>query len=243
MDIRSLMLAFHSRGFWKARRHVAALAGLGALLACCAFGPVDRLAFDLTSVLSFSKPPLDVGLVEISRATRKALNQPLDGSMDRHLYAKALRRLKHLGVKVVVFDQTFEDESDKSADNDFGQAIREHGKVVLAVELSPIQGAGHDGWQVIPPISVLADGATIGACEFNYDPDRYVRRHQTNLDLAPGLGAQAVTLLGLNAPIDYQTNGVSPPDRYLRWYPPWAFRHIAFESLIDGSHITISQKV
>jgi CHASE2 domain-containing sensor protein len=235
MEFDSPLQKIRRQWFWKARWYVFGCALLGALLTALPQGPLHRIAFDFTSVRAAAEPPIEVVIVEIDTATKKVLGQAPDRPLDRRLYAQAVRRLKAEGARVVVFDLLFDAPSDDAnADADFGAALKEHGAVVLAVELVEGTEDTHQTLSVIKPIDALATNAAAwGSSAVALDVDQAVRQHMTNPPIAPGLGVQAARLLGRTGLIDFERNGVLPPRRFLRWYAPNAFRRIDFAALIQ----------
>lgn len=234
MHFSALRLWFRRRWFWKARR-LAAGAVLGGLaLALVPLGPLDRLVFDLTSVLAAcaddASPPVDITIVELGTDSKNQLGQPPDGPLDRKFYAQAVRRLKQEGVKVVVFDLLFPDPArDPSEDMDFAAALREHGRVVLPAEVREVKSGLQ---QILPPCPALA-ATGWGSAFVLPDPDFVVRKHAVNLEDAPALAARATKLLGREPPMDYATNNYQPPGRFLRWPLPGYFQRLDFTNLIQ----------
>ena len=235
MQPTALELWFRRRWFWKARRFAVGAVLGGMVLALVPLGSLDRFVFDLTSVLAANaddaRSPVNITIVELGTGSKKHLGQPPDGPLDRKFYAQAVRRLQREGASVVVFDLLFPDPArDPAEDADFAAALRESGRVVMAAEVSEVEKGRR---QIHPPCPALTVASHLGSASVQEDPDFVVRRHAVNLEDAPALAARATTLLGGQPPVDYKSNDVSPPGRFLRWPLPDSFTRLDFTNLIQ----------
>ena len=71
-------------------------------------------------------------LIEMDNAAYAALGQTRTQPWDRRLHAKLLNRLKDDGCPLVVFDVFFEKARDQESDKALAEAMRRHGRIVLA---------------------------------------------------------------------------------------------------------------
>jgi CHASE2 domain-containing sensor protein len=124
--------------------------------------------------------------------------------------------MKARGARVVVFDELFDDPSPiPKVDEQFGESIREHGRVVLAMSVQKWRGEGRPpALRVLRPLSTIGAGASWGIVEWPAEAGKggTVRRHSNYLDFT-NLAWQAAVAFG-KAPSDRLT------PRYLNFYGP-----------------------
>ena len=163
------------------------LAGLGLLLSPLGRG-LSLLSFD--SLFLF-RPTVDraalsnVVILNMDEDSRKALRQNPNGPWDRSVHARLVRELKARGARAIVFDVLFDEESSVEADTQLGQAIREHGRVVLAASrVQSRDAAGPSSIRLLRPINALSTNALWGVVEWPRDEGAapLVRRQFTDLD-------------------------------------------------------------
>lgn len=93
---------------------------------------------------------------------------------DRRVWADAIDRLMGAGVKVLVFDLIFTNETNLEADAALADAVQKYpGRIVLVSVFSDAGQAGEgDQYTLVEPIDVFYDGDTeprVGFCNFNVD--------------------------------------------------------------------------
>ncbi len=93
---------------------------------------------------------------------------------DRRVWADAIDRLMGAGVKVLVFDLIFTNETNLEADAALADAVQKYpGRIVLVSVFSDAGQAGEGNqYNLVEPIDVFYDGDTeprVGFCNFNVD--------------------------------------------------------------------------
>ena len=174
-------------------------------------------SFDLLSVFTSPATPTNIVILNLDEPSYDALNQVYGSIWGRTNYAALLRRLKEDGSGPVIFDAFFADPSTPSADADFANAIKDHGQVILAADLSAPTGPGFAGKTVRPPFTdfrevALAWGVSDATREI-LDLDGVVRRHSLDGDLHKSLASAAFAALRPE-----ETNQIASTDRWLRYY-------------------------
>ncbi|HEB75504.1 MAG TPA: adenylate/guanylate cyclase domain-containing protein [Nitrospirae bacterium] len=146
---------------------------LGVVLSLTTFGHGLEENLGLSILFSLRgkrKPPPDVVVVNIDKASSDALNlpnRPVEWS--RALHAKVVENLRRAGAEVIVFDVTFDEESEPRDDRIFAEAVGRAGNVVfcefLKKEVVPIErlnngfSARLDIEELVPPIPLLSERA------------------------------------------------------------------------------------
>jgi adenylate cyclase len=133
-------------------------------------------AYDLPFLMGSNAPPQDIVLVYIDEASHNELSQPLARPWDRTLHARMVEKLTREGAAVIVFDVLFHDENPEQ-DQVFSEAMRKHGKVVLAAELirNTTEGAEMDS-MLLPNPTLRRAAAGWGLTRLPLDSDGVVRR-------------------------------------------------------------------
>lgn len=175
---------------------------------CFLFSLVENYAYDTVFDRSRPQPPTDLVIVEIDDKSLRELGR--FQSWHRNLYASLLNRIP--AARVVAFDILFPEPDDdlnwahsapgtslrpdepfevKRADEVFAQAIRRHGRVVLAAHWTGAVAHGPDarrpwrhgsvrclpGETLVPPTPLLAEAAAaIGYVDLEADGDGVYRR-------------------------------------------------------------------
>ena len=158
----------------------------------------------------------------------------------REMHARLLQRLTAAGARAVVFDIVFDTPGpDPAADRDLAAAIRAHGGVVLAAELSvSSQSTGQGDWgrttRLALPVDAFRQAAAAwGLGEVGVDDDFVARLHFVGRDMdgtmRPSLTSAAAGVLGLDA--IGATNGPAV-EKWFRYYgPPITLPHVSFGQL------------
>ncbi|MGA2177388.1 MAG: adenylate/guanylate cyclase domain-containing protein [Verrucomicrobiota bacterium] len=156
---------------------------IGLLLLKSAFGQkLIFMSYDLPFIFRPTIYPQDVVLVYLDDTSYKALDQSETVPLDRRFQAKLIRRMTRERAKAVVFDIVFSDPSpDTNIDNEFIQAVKENGRVILSADkVPPTQNApGISGVsQFVPPFDALGEvAAAVGSDQMPVDDDLMCRQH------------------------------------------------------------------
>jgi len=132
--------------------------GVIASFICIPCGIEEKIGLDLLFRLrGSSKPPSDVIIVSLDKASADNLNLPRDPEeWPRSLHARLIENLTKQGAAVIAFDMLFTEPSDiEKNDNSFAQAISNAENVVLCQYLEPKR----EGDSVITPIPSLEQSA------------------------------------------------------------------------------------
>jgi two-component system, cell cycle sensor histidine kinase and response regulator CckA len=235
------------RRFFQNHPRALATAGVAILLAVFSvwsLSPLSRAgtwlaraSYDwsqiLASEISLTNPP--VVIVYLDRDSYRRERQNPNEPWSRALHARLLRRLTAAGAKAVVFDIIFDEPgADSSVDQEFAEAMRANGRVVLAAELNRSsrdtpQVEGIQSLQLFMPAKSFLDAAaTWGIANASMDDDFVVRRQFDGLlnQGEPGLAFATARLLG-----GAVTN--TPDPQWLRYYgKPLAVPHVSYGSAL-----------
>jgi PAS domain S-box-containing protein len=201
-----------------------------------------RASYDRSQALlaesSFSNAPVVIVYLDLESYLREKQN-PAE-PWNRSLHAQLLRRLTAVGARAVVFDIIFgETDGDSSADQEFSEALRASGHVVLAAELSRSsrdtpQVEGIKSLQLsMPANNLLAVAAGCGIANANMDDDFIVRRQFFGLvgQGEPSLSFATARLLGGAA-----TN--SAGTAWLRYYgKPLTIPHVSYSAALRRDEV------
>jgi adenylate cyclase len=140
---------------------------------------LNHLSYDLPFGFRGARPPKEVVIVAMDELSHTELNQRYDGPWDRSLHARLLRRMTKEGAAGVVFDVVFSGPGpDTNIDNDFANAIKENGKVVLAADYTKQTGSdlavGNAMYLPYDPFYAAAEGRC-GLTAFYPDDDLFPR--------------------------------------------------------------------
>ncbi|MEP6662935.1 MAG: adenylate/guanylate cyclase domain-containing protein [Verrucomicrobiota bacterium] len=156
--------------------------GLGLFLFFSAFGKgLVHLSYDLPFAFRPNLKPTEAVMVYLDEASHSALEQPYNKPWSRAMHARLLDRLKIENARAVVFDIVFSDPGpDAAIDEQFAQAIKNNGKVILAADCVPAAPgiSSVSAKQYVPPIELLgSEAADYGSAEMNPDGDLVIRQH------------------------------------------------------------------
>jgi adenylate cyclase len=195
-------------------------------------GAFARLGYDLPFPIQTGIPS-EVVMVYIDAAVKRNLQQPTDRPLDRHFHARLLDRLRDDGAKLVFYDLLFDEPSpDQTADQEFADAIRRNGHVVLVADYGQqLQRSNFLFDEPIPPLPALREAAAgWGLARITLDEDHVVRKIDTGTDSYPSATWVAASLFGAQVTR-------SPQNRLqARWLnypgPPHEFRGVDFDQAI-----------
>jgi adenylate cyclase len=221
------------------------IGGLAGVLLTVLTGIIlSRPIGDVLARLSYDLPfpfqtgiPSEIVMVYIDAAAKRNLQQPTDRPFDRRFHAKLLKRLGDDGAKLVFYDLLFDEpSSDQKADEEFADAIRRNGHVVLVADYGQqLQGSNFLIDEPIPPIPVLRDAAAgWGLARIALDADHVVRKIDPGTDNYPSATWVAASLLVAN--VTKSQNRLQ--ERWLN-FPgsPHEFRAVEFDQAISSQSL------
>src|SRR5216684_3864375 len=198
---------------------LAVLCGLGLWLFPFGAGFV-RMSYDVPFAFGPIEIPNEVIIIKMDEQSYRELNQAWGSMWDRALHARLLRRLADAQCKLVVFDVFLSDRGPESEDAELAEAIRAHGRVVLAADRTAISRPGMRGEQTIPPRPQFAEAAASwGISKVQYDADLAIRMHYAGTDTDPSLAWAAAKMAG-GAVTKHPATRLT--ERWLRYYGPYA---------------------
>ncbi|MBN2506887.1 MAG: CHASE2 domain-containing protein [Verrucomicrobia bacterium] len=154
-------------------------------------------SFDLPVLLGPKASCDEVLIIHLDEPSLTELSQAYQ-SFDRTLHAQLLRRLTAGHAALVVFDVYFPESDPRPNDAELAEAIRAHGRVVLAADYSPLPGL--IGGETGPPLRVLREAAAgWGLSVLTRDTDAIVRRHDDGTEDFPSLPWIAAKAAGATA--------------------------------------------
>ena len=185
----------------------------------------------------FTNAPVVIVYLDLDSYLREKQNPAEPWS--RALHAKLVRRLTAAGAKAVVFDIIFGEMDGDSANQEFAEALRANGHVVLAAELSrssraTAQVEGIESLQLsMPAKPLLAAAAAWGIANASMDDDFVVRRQFDGLQNQgePGLALATARLLGAATP-----NATG--SQWLRYYgKPLMIPHVSYSAALRDAEV------
>lgn len=213
------------RGVWGCAA-LTALAGVFVTLAPLG-EPLWRASCDLPLLNSTPKKITNVVLVYVDDESLRALKARADGTLDRRWYAALLDRARQDAAKVVVFDlELNKADANDAGDRLFANALREHGRVVLAAVQSIESWGTVEKRTLRPPAELFATNAfAVGTAAFEVDTDGVARRMSTD--------GQSLAWMALKAAEAFpkQLDDAANRERWLRHYLPKSARGSAFEAV------------
>jgi CHASE2 domain-containing sensor protein len=203
---------------------------------------LTSLSFDL---LYLFRPTTDsamlkeIVILSMDEESRAKLGQDPDRPWDRTVHARLLRELKARGAKVVAFDVLFDEPSpNPQADQQFSDAIREQGNVVLAASVQTSKDVARpESTRLLHPVEPIGSTAPWGVVEWPQDAGTslVLRKQFSHLEFT-NFAWQAAVAFG-KAPADrlaprwlnyYGPEGSVPTASYHRALEPDALPHDYF---------------
>jgi len=153
-----------------------------------------------------------VVVVQMDEASAQALNTERL-SWDRELQVQLLNKLIEDACPLVVFDVRFEKERESKKDEALANAMRHHGRVVLAARTIGEKIEGADPAQIIPPHQRFVEAATNWGIAMLYPAGAPIRQHcpPTPMDGFPSLPQTSALLTGAKLDSD-------PEEQWIRYY-------------------------
>jgi adenylate cyclase len=208
-------------------------AGIGFLLLWTALGDTLRnRSYDLPFQFLPEKHPTEVVLIYLDDASHAYLKQKYLEPWSRAFFTRLLKRLTADKAKAVVFDIVFSDLLDSKIDQEFAEAIRENGNVILAAdwvaENYGAQGAVAESHLEKPADLFNSNAADLGSDAFKPDEDLNVRRYMPEIAGAGAASEAWAAARLINAPITKDTNAQFKPF-WLNYYGPELYlKSVAF---------------
>ncbi len=219
--------------------------GVGALLATLTglalfwfpFGKGLRdWSFDLPFLFRPEAKINDVVIIYLDEKSYRQLNQD-PASFDRGLHAQLVNRLKQAGVKLIVFDILFIDDSGPitAADQEFARAIQNQGRVVLGAQFYQDTHLGYNSATVWPPIDLFRNvAAGWGLALVNRDTDFAARIQYPGTGQVPSLAWKAAEISGAEVTQRPETR---LRERWLNYYSSAPFPAISYCDVISGKQL------
>jgi CHASE2 domain-containing sensor protein len=134
-------------------------------------------------------------MVYLDQKIQQDLGVFIDRPVDRRYQARLVRKLKADGAKLILFDFLFINPSaDPKADQEFAEAITNHGRVVLAGDLDYGEQA-NGSLRTLKPIALLRNAAAAwGTASLPADP----RQLEAGPEVAPSVSWVSAALLSSN---------------------------------------------
>jgi CHASE2 domain-containing sensor protein len=229
------------------RQRSSVAVGVGVCLGWLALwlGPkeLEDWSYDLLYAFPRGPTPDEVLLVYQDDESHRLLGQPWLQPWDRGLHARLVDRLARMGARVVAFDILFDlpHSGDPPGDGPFLEAVRNHGRVVVAGVVEPIILDGQAvGYRPTPPFDGLRQVAHWGIAEAG-DAERHARRHSR-------FDARIPTLAWKAAELSERLPAVNPlSERWLRYYgPPGALPSVSYAQMLEDGGVPptlVSNKV
>lgn len=202
--------------------------------------PLTHLSYDIPFAFRSTIKPSEVLLLYLDEESSHWLKQDRFDRWDRRLHTRALRQLKTLGAKAVVFDVLFQDNVDPVVDSDFVAAVQEHGNVFVAGVVGPEmfneQVVGTKPIRPFPELAAAARGW--GMVEVVSSSDSVIREQYTGALAVPSLNWLVATQL---------MGGVLPNEptarRWMNYYGPpgtipWASYYHAISNTLSPSLVS-----
>jgi CHASE2 domain-containing sensor protein len=167
-------------------------------------------------------------VVLMDEQSHTQLQQPPEGRWDRALHIPLIRELAARRASAVVFDILFDEPwPTKGVDEALAAAIRDHGRVVIAMRCERSGGQGMPiKSEVKRPVEPIASAAAWGFYELPSGTDSTVRQHYSD-PVFTNLAWQAAALLG-QAPPDFDR------ERWINYYgPPRTIPHVSYSQVLE----------
>ncbi|MEO6035556.1 MAG: adenylate/guanylate cyclase domain-containing protein [Verrucomicrobiota bacterium] len=197
--------------------------GLGILLLMTRFGlGFIHLSYDLPFSVRRNVISTEAVIVYLDEESHNALEQPYNRPWNRALHARLVNRLTEEKARAVVFDIVFSDPGpDPAIDEQFAEAIKRNGHVILAADHVPAPGFSTiKANQIVRPTELLGGQAgDYGTAEMRPDDDLVIRIHTpiTPDDQIFPMGWTVATFLG--APVT-QNSKEQFKRRWVNYYGP-----------------------
>jgi adenylate cyclase len=179
------------------------------------------------TMTSYSVLPHEAVVVYLDDSSHQHLKQKYLEAWNRAYYVKLLKRLTAEGSKAVVFDIVFSDALDTNIDQEFADAMRANGNVIIASDFT-IQDYGvkgsASGKYFTLPLDLFNAGAAadVGASALFPDAGEYIRKYwpMVSADSGHQLGSEAWAAALLVRPSFNESNSLKESSFWINYYAP-----------------------
>jgi len=196
----------------------AVIAATGLLLLLPVGDGLARWSYDLAFFWRGREVPEEIAMIYLDPRIKAELGQPVDEPLDRSFYTRVLERLTDDGARMVIFDILFDaPHRDPAVDRAFAEAMRRHGRVVLAGYMVRQFESSIVTTAPMPPEEPLATAcAAWGLAEVSPDAsDQTVRRLDTGGEQIASISWAAASVL--DAPVTREEN-LRHAERWMNYY-------------------------
>ena len=168
---------------------------VGFILLTHAGNAFRRMSYDFP-FLFLNHVPENVVVIYIDRAAKINLGEEPDAPLPRRYHARLLEKLKADGVRLVLYDLMFLDQT--ADDAELAAAIRKANPVVLLAPAGSSRQEEAGATQITPLAPGLTEAAaSVGLANAESDPqDNVIRALYPGFDLYPSAGVLVGNLLG-----------------------------------------------
>ncbi len=232
---------------WKPRlsqRWAGGLVGAGMAILfglACQFRLGDsftRLSYDLPFRFQGISVPEEAIIIYMDDASHLELHQPFDKGWDRTCHAQLIERLTRAQAKVIAYDVVFSAAStNATADARLTEAIRKHGKVVLAGLVNRSDDPGLASEKLEQPLEAFRGAAAgWGLANLDVDTDSLNRLHFPGMEKTPSFAWAVAEVAGAEiARIPTQRLA----RRWFRYYgPPGTIRNVSFATALAPDELS-----
>ncbi len=176
---------------------------------------------------TYTNLPTEAVVVYLDDSSHEHLHQKYLEPWNRAFYAKFLKRLTAEGAKAVVFDIVFSDALDPATDQQFADAMRENGNVIIASDFVVrdfgVKGKV-SGIYYTQPLDLFNAGAAadLGASALFPDAGEYVRQYYpvVSIDNEHQQGSEAWAAALLVKPSFNESNSLKNSSFWINYYAP-----------------------
>jgi len=141
--------------------------------------------------------PDDIVIVGINEESFSVIKSPWP--WPRSVHGKLIKKLRSSGARGIIMDIVFCDRSRPVEDLAMAEAIRQHGKVVLAADIEIVKAENFSQHNLVTPLEeFLNAGALFGVSVIPVDTDNVVRRFSWDVTEIPSLEVAALEMLGIS---------------------------------------------
>ncbi len=194
-------------------------------------GPLQRVSIDvLNYFMSSEETSGEIVVIGIDDTSFSALDEAVGRwPWPRFIHGDLVDSLTDQGASQIIFDVIFSETSDAEMDQYFADAISRAKRVILASDLSEVQGEYLSGLIESRPIPLFEEnGAEVGLAGVDMDSDRVIRYHPYYPDYPD-------TLSSLGSKVN--VGEIIPQSRILRYAgPDHTFPYLSYYQLFieDG---------
>lgn len=168
--------------------------------------------------------PHEAVMVYLDDSSHERLHQKYLEPWNRGYYTRLLKRLTADGARAVVFDIVFSDALDPATDQQFADAMRDNGNVILAADWTikeyGVGGEKRAGRQFALPYALFNQSAAdVGASTLFPDPGEYVRQYSPIIPREK-IASEAWAAARLVKPSFNESNDLQQTSFWINYYAP-----------------------